>query len=135
MLLPIALCVVAIAAVGVYFQHALSVRDRQLPEEAGQSRLFEEHCGARVERGRNFTAPFVRLTVYEEFLVVNCLDYRRSIRYEDIGHLSDVRTVLGRGLELAVRDPEAPTVTLWVRDVKRVRREISAAAKRHDRVV
>jgi hypothetical protein len=101
----------------------------------GKSSVFEETCGARIEGGRNLTSPFVRLTLYQEFLVVSCLDYRRSIRYEDIDKLDAAKTFLGTGLILAVRDGAAPSLTLWVRNVTRVKREISVAAEREGVVV
>ena len=135
MLTGLALFALALAGAGFFFQHALSVRDRPLPEEGGQSALLEEHCGARIERGRNFTSPFVRLTIYDEFLVVSCLDYRRSVRYGDIARLDEVKTLLGSGLALSVHDPEVPKLTLWVRNVTRLKREILRAAKSQELVV
>lgn len=115
---------IVVVGVLLYFQHALKVRDQRLPQEEGRTPVYEEHCGARIERGRNFTVPFVRVSVYDGFVAIACLDYRRAVTTHDIATFEVKRSIFGAGLRVQHRDTGIPVVTLWPLNLTQLERAI-----------
>ena len=61
--------VLGVGALVVVFVTAARASNRKAPEESGLTPIFTDRCGGRVGYIA-YTGPFVRVAIYESFLVV-----------------------------------------------------------------
>lgn len=71
--------------------------ERKLPEEEGLVALFDEQAGGRFD-DFNLSMPFVRHTVYEEFIVVAYGSTRYKLELKDIEKVSFKKGVISNGV-------------------------------------
>ena len=63
---------VAFTVVGLVFRHFIKVSRERTDEESGITPIFEETGGCRID-AINYTWPFARHSIYEDFIVIKCI--------------------------------------------------------------
>jgi hypothetical protein len=97
---------VAVAAVIISFVVVLNRSSRLLPEEVGRRALFTERAGGRFG-DVNFTVPFVRVAVYDTFLVLAA--YKTILlRAEDLVSFGMERHLFSHGVRIIHRKADCP---------------------------
>jgi hypothetical protein len=81
-LLPALLILMGFSVAFILFRRAKRKRDELLPEEKGQNLLYEEIGGGQFDWS-NTSPPYVKLRLYDDFLVISSLE-KILLRYEDI---------------------------------------------------
>lgn len=107
----------------------LSIRKSE--REKGLTPLYSERCGGRFGFVQA-TFPFVRLSLYDDFLVLSCYG-KIIIEYARIRELRDVG-LLGSGLEIVTTNPGKygqPIIgTMNKSEIKRIIKECLANTKK-----
>ena len=83
--------------VGGVFTLTMVLSSQRDEREKGCTPIYSERCGGRFGL-INFTVPFVRLALYEDFMVISCWT-RRTIEYKNIRRLQG-RGLLDIGIEI-----------------------------------
>lgn len=107
---------VLLAGVAVLFEYFIICRDRKADIENEDLQLYTEVCAARIGP-RNWSIPFVRLTLYPAFVVVS---YARKIilPYDTIDKIAIERYILGRGVRIYHHQLNTPErLIIWSSDI------------------
>ena len=85
--------------------------------EDGKSPIHSERCGARIGFW-NWTFPFVRLALYEEFLILKSLG-TLHINYNDIARLEKAG-MISKGLKIVVKNKASSQPIIWSTNYKKL---------------
>ena len=97
------------AIVIAVFIIALRGKKKLHPLEKGRTPLFADNsCGGWIGAVRS-TYPFVRVSIYEDFLVVGMLRGPILLRYDEIVSAVVEKVYFTRGLVITHRNGEAPS--------------------------
>lgn len=111
MLFPIA-ALIAVVGVFAFFYYG---SEQKLPEEEGLVALFDEQAGGRFD-DFNLSMPFVRHTVYENFIVVAYGSTRYKLELKDIEKVSFKKGVISNGVRYHHKVNSVPSsCILWSR--------------------
>jgi len=102
------------AVVIAVFIIALRRKKEPHPLERGRTPLFTDNsCGGWIGAMRS-TYPFVRVTAYEDFLVIGRLTGTILLRYDEIVSAAIEKVYFTRGLVIAHRNGDAPKrIIIW----------------------
>ena len=123
-MMPLLLVVVAVVFVAITFEVLTDRRDRKAEIEAGETPLHDEICGARIDL-KNWTMPFVRLTLYPKFAVIS---YAQKIvlPYGAIDSVAIEKVIAGRGVRIRHHHPGVPErLIIWSTDVDGLRKKLA----------
>ncbi|NOZ85135.1 MAG: hypothetical protein GXP49_02500 [Deltaproteobacteria bacterium] len=88
--------------------------------EEGKVPLFQEQCGGRFD-GFNLTIPFVRHTMYQEFIVIGYGKKRYIINYTDLNSVSLKRYLFSKGIIYSHSRVDLPrSIIIWSRSPEKV---------------
>ncbi len=96
------------------FIFILRQKKRPHPLESGRSPLYEDNsCGGLIGAVRS-TMPFVRVSVYEDFLVVGSARGSILLRYDEISGVAVERVYFTKGVVIRHRRADAPErIVIW----------------------
>lgn len=120
--------------IAVPFLYLVRLRDRRAELEAGRRPHHSENCGGAFG-GKRQLAPFVRLSLYDDFLVIS---FARQwvLRYTDIESVRLVGTCSPRVVRIRhCRQDLPPGLELWSRDGARLIERIEARRRATQSVV
>jgi len=125
---PIVLLLIIIFS--IYFVNkAISKRNEKLDIEKNIRPIYVEICGGRFN-GSNFTYPFVRLSIYDNFIVISYL-YKIILYFEDIDQIDIKRNIFGKGLIVYHHNNNIPKIIiLWSKNVD-ILKEMINRKKQH----
>ncbi|MBU0597184.1 hypothetical protein KJ641_02575 [Patescibacteria group bacterium] len=95
------------------------IRNNRLPEEAGMTPIHQEFCGGNFNY-TNLSRPFVRLTIYNDFLVIS---YFKQIllNYHEIEKVELKNKVGKKGLKIYHNKIGVPkNITLWSPNIEKI---------------
>ncbi len=92
-ILPILIFVI----VGSVFAHFYFGSQRRTEIEMGNTPLFEEQAGGRFD-GFNLTIPFVRHTIYDDFVVISYGRKKHILKIKEINNVSQKKHIFSKGL-------------------------------------
>ncbi len=88
--------------------------------EVGKEPLFQEQCGGRFD-GFNLTIPFVRHTLYDEFIVLGYGKKRLILKYTDITIATLKRHLFSKGITYTHNRVDLPrSIIIWSRSPDKV---------------
>jgi len=100
-------------------------RDVRDALEDGRQPLHQEVCGGAFGKTRR-SSPFVRVALYDEFLVIG-YSRRLVLRYEEIEHVHLDGTRWPRAVRLQHRRQDLPAeIAIWSTDCRALEEAISA---------
>lgn len=88
------------------------VKNSKLPEENGLTPVHTEVGGGRFD-GINYTWPFVRIAIYDQFMVIS-YSHKILLRQKDITNVELEKHILSMGVRISHNRSEIPSlVILW----------------------
>jgi hypothetical protein len=99
-----------LATVIVFFVIFVKQNSKKLPVEMDKNLVYTENCGGRIG-GRNYTWPFVNISLYEEFLVIRCWQ-SHTIYYSEIKEVKIGKFLFTKGIEISHSNRTAPDFIL-----------------------
>jgi hypothetical protein len=97
-------------------------KDRKHPAEAGNIPVFSEACGGIIG-WITYRGPFIRVSVYEDFLVVSC-NKPYALKFYEISQLEPCTFFYKKGFRIRHENPAFPKrLEVWISN-----REAFAAA-------
>lgn len=108
------------AAILCLFGYFIKKRNTILEPERNLKPIYTENCGARFG-GLNLTIPFVRLAIYDDFLVLSCLK-PVLMKFDEIDRVELKRQLFFKGIFLRHHNKEIPSkVVIWSRNGEKAR--------------
>ena len=87
--------------------------------------LLEARCGGRFD-GWNYSFPFVRLAVYDKFLVI-ASSRTYLLDYSEIEKVETVSGLFSKGLQVHHKRNDLPTkVILWLADADKIKKMLDS---------
>jgi len=103
---------IPIIVLSVFVYYYLGSREK-LQMEQGQEPLLEEQCGGRFD-GCNYTIPFVRHALYDNFIVISYGKKKIILKYEDLKKISFKRYIISNGITYFHSRQELPSsIIVW----------------------
>lgn len=109
-LIPATLIFATGAMVWIYLR-----KDRKHLAEAGKTPVFSESC-AGIIGWITYRGPFIRVAVYDDFLVVSC-DKPYALKFSEITQLEPCTFLYKKGFRIRHENPTYPKrLEVWIRD-------------------
>lgn len=105
------------------------VENTKLPEEKGLTPIYQEVGGGRFD-GVNYTLPFVRISIYDRFLVVS---YSRKIllNWNDIKEATLEKHLISTGIRILHNRSDIPKlIILWSKKPEKLLESIQSKLHR-----
>lgn len=105
------------------------VKNTKLSEEKGLTPVYQEVGGGRFD-GVNYTLPFVRISIYDRFLVIS---YSRKIllTWNDISEVTLEEHLISTGIRILHNRSDIPKlIILWSKKPERLLESIQSKLQR-----
>jgi hypothetical protein len=96
--------------VGGSFTLIMILSSRKTNIEKGLTPIYTERCGGLFDI-MNYTYPFVRLTLYDDFLVISCLT-KRIVKYKNIKQIEKTGVFRG-GIQIITYNKHDDLPKIW----------------------
>jgi len=117
--------VVTVMVVGCYL-YSIKERNLKLDAEMGQSPVYSENCGGRIDR-RYWAKPLIRFAVYADFIVISYLE-KIVLMSHEISGVEVKKHLKTLGIHLYHARHDLPgDIVIWSRNCEEVKRIIEAA--------
>jgi len=109
----------AVIIVPICFLFLIIRRNNKLSKELGLKPVYQENCGG-VFDGMDYTKPFVRLTIYNDFLVISYIK-KILLYWSDIKDVSVYTGLFSKGVKIIHNRSNIPTsIILWPNNAARL---------------
>jgi len=89
--------ILIVSSVLVGFYYAFKQSKKISDIEKGEIAIFEEQCGGWIDNYR-LTMPFVRHTLYEDFLIVTYIKTSHIVYFDDIAKIKIKNYFISKGI-------------------------------------
>jgi hypothetical protein len=109
-------------AIGIiaFMVYAVKQKNSRLEIEESIEPIYSENsCAGRIGYNRNLAGPFIRLALYDEFLVVS---YSKKIvlRYNEIKQVEIAKGLSAGGIKIILKNHKYPFIIVFANDTRRI---------------
>lgn len=107
------------------FHYFFTAREVLLDEEKGVHTIYTERCGGCFD-GFNFTIPFVRLSIYNDFIVISYSD-KILLKFKEIDEVKVKRRFIMAGVHIYHHKNGIPKdIILWSFNPNKIKKIIDS---------
>jgi hypothetical protein len=98
----------------------------RLIEELDISAIYQEQCGGRFDFF-NWTIPFVRISVYDDFVTIICWNFRIILKKGDVERIEE-KGLFSSGVQIVHKRKDVPQkLIIWTRNLLKLKKAIESS--------
>lgn len=110
-LVPLLIIVIVL----ITFSYLYIGSKKLISQEKGKVPIYQEQCGGRFD-ALNLTIPFVRFTMYDDFIVAAYGKKRHIIKFDEIEKIEIKNYILSKGIKIIRKNKKTPyQIIIWSR--------------------
>lgn len=126
MVLLIIVSIIPIVLLIIFLQNSFKIRDSLLDEERELNPIFKEYCWGTIGLAR-YKGPWIRLNLYDSFMVIGTAISHYLIKYNDIVALKTEMDFLhSSGLSIVSKNKDVPKILIYSKNSDKIIRIIES---------